>query len=359
VDVRSNGEYYDSATSYKQGNIGRIKGAMHIELQELRQNPDAVKKLDAYKDKDVYLICSHSYRSRAASNILLQNGFTHVNNVRGGMTEWFRRYDELSPFKTDFYETSDKYTNLSPFQLYKKLDAGDKIMLIGISSPPKFFYDSFTVRLYQYSPAFKKTVYFNYADSLQVLEKIRKESPKEVILLNMVNRGAAELADWLTQKGIPNVSYLVGSQTLFYEYVLNKNLAAASDKFLVKKSKISFITPIIYCNDLTSKKDVLLIDLREDSLFNKVNEGTKYNFKHLKDAINFPETKGEALFIKQFPDKKKEYILMSEHGIDGLELADALTKQGYTIHWLIGGQERFEWYMNNVESFDCMSELVE
>jgi len=54
------------------------------------------------------------------------------------MTEWFRRYDELSPFKTDFYETSDKYTNLSPSQLYKKLDAGDKIMLIGISNPPKF-----------------------------------------------------------------------------------------------------------------------------------------------------------------------------------------------------------------------------
>jgi len=47
----------------KQSDIGRIKGALHIELQELRRNPDAVKQLDAYKDKDVYLICSHSYRS--------------------------------------------------------------------------------------------------------------------------------------------------------------------------------------------------------------------------------------------------------------------------------------------------------
>src|SRR5258708_34102495 len=65
VDVRSNGEYYDSSSNYKQGNIGRIKGTKHIEVQELDQNPEAIKQLDAYKDKDIYLICSHSNRSRA------------------------------------------------------------------------------------------------------------------------------------------------------------------------------------------------------------------------------------------------------------------------------------------------------
>jgi rhodanese-related sulfurtransferase len=104
VDVRSKGEYYDTVSRGKQSNIGHIKGAINITLQDLQQNPDAVKQLDAYKDKDIYLICSHSYRSRSASRILLNNGFTHVNNVQGGMTEWYRRYDELAPYRNEFLE---------------------------------------------------------------------------------------------------------------------------------------------------------------------------------------------------------------------------------------------------------------
>ena len=51
VDVRTNGEYYDSSSDYKQGNIGRLKGTLHIELQELQQNPEAIKQLEAIKTK--------------------------------------------------------------------------------------------------------------------------------------------------------------------------------------------------------------------------------------------------------------------------------------------------------------------
>jgi rhodanese-related sulfurtransferase len=358
VDVRTNGEYYDSATNYKQGNIGRIKGAIHIGLQDLAEKPDAIKQLDAYKDKEVYLICSHSYRSRVASNILLKNGFTHVNNVRGGMTEWFRRYDELSPYRNDFYETSDKYVNLSPSQLYKKLNSGEKVLLIGIASVPRFFYDSLTIQLFQYLPAFKNAIYFTASDSIRVLEKIKKEKASSVVLFNMVNNGAAEMTDWLTQQGISNVSYLVGSENLFYEYARNNNLVPAADKFLVNKSKINFITPPLYCDDITKGKAMQLIDLRVDSFFNKVNNGTKYNFKHLKESVNFPEAKGVDQFMQQFTDKKITYVFISNNGINGIELADALTKKGYTINWLIGGLQRYEWYMNNVETYGCMDRLV-
>src|ERR1044072_8199881 len=64
VDVRTRGEYHDTVSRGKQSNIGHIKGAINVTLQDLQQNPDAVKQLDQYKDKDIYLICSHSYRSR-------------------------------------------------------------------------------------------------------------------------------------------------------------------------------------------------------------------------------------------------------------------------------------------------------
>jgi hypothetical protein len=40
-------------------------------------------------------------------------------------------------------------------------------------------------------------------------------------------------------------------------------------------------------------------------------------------------------------------------------MADALTKKGYKISWMIGGLDRWEWYMNNTEDFKCNDRLVE
>jgi len=176
VDVRTNGEFYDSSSRNIQSNIGRIKGAMHIELRDLTQKPaEALKQLEEYKDKEIYLICSHSYRSRSASNILLKNGFTHVTNVNGGMTEWFRRYDELAQYRDAFYETSNQYKNIAASQVAKDLVDGKKLLLIGIYNTPRFFWDSANKKAYEYVPHFKNAVYFNYEDSLKVLELVQKQ----------------------------------------------------------------------------------------------------------------------------------------------------------------------------------------
>src|SRR5690348_3168573 len=72
VDVRTRGEYHDTVSRGKQSNIGRIKGAINIPVQDFQQKTaETVKQLEAYKDKEIYLICSHSYRSRTASRVLL------------------------------------------------------------------------------------------------------------------------------------------------------------------------------------------------------------------------------------------------------------------------------------------------
>ncbi len=55
---------------------------------------------------------------------------------------------------------------------------------------------------------------------------VQKEKSRPVILFNMVNNGGAEMADWLTQKGIHDVSYLIGNNYYFDEYILNKQLTA-------------------------------------------------------------------------------------------------------------------------------------
>jgi rhodanese-related sulfurtransferase len=358
VDVRTHGEYYDTSSRYQQSNIGRIKGAINIPLQDFRKDPATVHLLDAYKGKDIYVICSHSYRSRVVSNILLDSGFTHVNNTRGGMTEFFRRYNEVAPFKNEFYETSIKYKNIAPAQLLEQLAGNKNPLLISISNTPKFFWDSLNLVFYKYYPSFKNAVNFNYGDSLKILELVQKDKNRPVVLFNTTNYGAAELAGWLTREGISNVTYLVGGADLFYEYLLNENLVSGAGKFLTMHSNIHFITPSLFCNKMSGSKDAKIIDLRHDTLFNKITKGTKYNYKHLKDAVNFFAGKGMQEFEQQFPDKKTGYIFISENGIDGIEFADDLTKKGYTISWTNGGMQEWEWYMNNVETFKCMDYLV-
>src|SRR6185369_12907495 len=98
--------------------------------------------------------------------------------------------------------------------------------------------DSLDVVFYRYYPSFKDAVSFNYADSLKILELLQNEKNRQVVLFNTTNYGAAELAGWLTQKGVSNVNYLVGGVDLFYEYIINENLTSGADKFLSMHSRI-------------------------------------------------------------------------------------------------------------------------
>src|SRR5882757_4280057 len=67
LDVRSQGEYDDTSSMAPGLNIGHIKDALHISIQELQSR---WKELLPYKDKPLFIYCSHSQRSRRASRML-------------------------------------------------------------------------------------------------------------------------------------------------------------------------------------------------------------------------------------------------------------------------------------------------
>jgi rhodanese-related sulfurtransferase len=354
VDVRSAGEYGDTGRG-KSGNIGRIRGAININVTDLQNDPNAVHKLDAYKDKEVYLICSHSYRSRAASRVLLNNGFAHVNNVRGGMTEWYRRYDELKDYRDQLDDHEVVYKNLSPAELMNDLENGKLPLLVGIRNNPRFWWDSANVRFYNNFPQFRGAVYYDYADSLKLLAEAEKNKSRQVVLYNIVNNGAAELAEWLKLKGY-NAAYLIGGLNLFFEYAANQMNPAKTDRYFTWQNDMRILTPSLYCrmsNDKDFRQNFILIDNRHDTLFNKINSGVKHDYMHIKNASNFYFGLGADEFEKRFSDKGKQYVFINEFGSAGMEMAAALTRKGYKISWLLGGYDRWEWYMNNVEDFKC------
>lgn len=356
LDVRTRGEYADTLSRAKNLNLGHIKGAINIPIQDLQRNPDALAQLNDYKDKDIYVICSHSYRSRAVSNLLMSNGFTKVTNTRGGMTEWYRNYDELKPYAASMFENTVSYKNLAPSQLFQKLKANEPIEFIGMRNTPRFFFDSVSVTFYKYFPEFKNASYFKASDSAQMLEKARAANGKTIILFNMVGSGGGESADWLAKSGIPNVHYLIGNLTGFYEYLVNYQESSDVKKYLSPKSNIQFFTPLSFCK--TRLPFLQWVDLRHDTLFNKTTNGTKLSYKTIDGAVNFPYYKTADEFVRQFPDKTKLYLLIPHEGYIGLELADELVKKGYSVDYLIGGIERWEWYTNNIDPFTCKDYLV-
>jgi rhodanese-related sulfurtransferase len=82
LDVRSPGEHYDTS-SFAGYNFGHLKGAKNINIPELGKR---LSEISGYKDKPVFVYCSHSQRSRRASKMLTDSGFTKVYNINGGMT---------------------------------------------------------------------------------------------------------------------------------------------------------------------------------------------------------------------------------------------------------------------------------
>lgn len=75
VDVRQDEEY--------QGDLGHIAGSTLIALDVL---PDQIEKLP--KDKTIVFICRSGNRSARAAAFALENGFSNVYNLKGGMIFW-------------------------------------------------------------------------------------------------------------------------------------------------------------------------------------------------------------------------------------------------------------------------------
>lgn len=357
LDVRSKGEYGDSS-QFKHLNIGRIKGSINITVQDLQQKPEALQQLEAYKDKEIYLICSHSYRSRTASNILLNNNFTKVTNVRGGMSEWFRNTDQLKAFETLNYEKSNSSNNISPAQLYAKLSSNEPVIFFAFKNNPRNSFDTLTAPYIRLLPEFRNIEYFTSKDSAAVLAKARAVNGKTIVLYNVVGTGGGEIAGWLSRNSIPNAYYMIGNMTGFYEDFVNYRYKDKLEKYLILKTTAKLYSAMSLCREMQASKPIQLIDLRADTLFAKPTNGTKLTYMHVRGAVNFPFTNPASEFEKQFPDKQKEYVLIGHQNYAGIELAEALLTKGYKIGWLMGGNERWEWYTNNVEEFPCKDYFV-
>ena len=67
------------------GSLGKIDGVINIPLQDLDKR---ITEINKYKDQKIAVICRTGHRSAIASKVLVNHGFTKVENVEGGMTAY-------------------------------------------------------------------------------------------------------------------------------------------------------------------------------------------------------------------------------------------------------------------------------
>ena len=64
---------------------GHIQGA---KLMPVAQINNRINELASLKDRKILIYCHSGNRSRAASRILIKNGFKNVMHFQGGITAW-------------------------------------------------------------------------------------------------------------------------------------------------------------------------------------------------------------------------------------------------------------------------------
>lgn len=78
IDMRSNYEH----------SVGRFKGAISFDMENLRELPDHINEIEHLKDKKIITYCTGGIKCEKASAYLLDQGFKNVYQLHGGIIKY-------------------------------------------------------------------------------------------------------------------------------------------------------------------------------------------------------------------------------------------------------------------------------
>ncbi|MEM6365172.1 MAG: rhodanese-like domain-containing protein [Planctomycetota bacterium] len=84
LDVRNPDEY----------ELCRIEGSMLLPMGELM---DRIGEIEEHRDRPSVVHCHHGGRSMQVTQFLRQKGFSHVQNMAGGIESWSLEVDSAVP----------------------------------------------------------------------------------------------------------------------------------------------------------------------------------------------------------------------------------------------------------------------
>jgi rhodanese-related sulfurtransferase len=351
LDVRSAGEYNDTSSSTGL-NIGHLKNALNIDVRQL---PLQLHSLDAYRDKPVFVYCSHSQRSRRASKMLADSGFRNVININGGMTAIRALDDDQLPCSKTLLETKNKYAIISASELCRQWKGHTKDMILLDVRPDSAWQHISSNPKVNAMGSFKSTRHIALDELSSQINDLPKN--KAIILTDNYGADAAKAASLLVDKGFTNISVLLEG--------IDRWLITSSDKTSCKDIYIPAVSYLIissaeFGNLIKDKNDHLILDVRtQDEVSNKAKESYK-NIGHIKNAVSIPVAELEARMTEIDAYRNKPVFVYAFSGSpEAYMAANTLVQKGFTnIRLLAGGLFNIRWTAANVAGMDHLGALV-
>lgn len=350
LDVRSKGEYED--TSMMGMNIGRFKNAKNINVRELGQR---IEELAAYKTSPVFVYCSHSQRSRKASKMLADSGFTNVFNINAGLTGILQLPAEGNECVFNQLITKNSFTMLSAQDFCRKLSLNpSRTFILDVRDDSAYRHISSDARVNAYG-TFKTALHIPLAD----LQTGKAAIPKtlDIVVIDLFGDDATKAAELLKKNNYPHVSVLLEGIDRMLE-INDRELTCMAGDF-VSPVSYKIISARQLQSVMDSKANYVFFDIRSQEEFENRHKNAWQNIGHLVNAINIPASE-----IGQQTDLIKKYknIPVIVYGFGSstsvYEAASRLIAKGFTdVSVLQGGIFNVGWTAANIKGFSALAGL--
>jgi len=349
LDVRSQGEVDDTSSS-ESLNIGHIKNSLHIDIRQL---PQRWKELLAYKDKPLFIYCSHSQRSRRASRLLADSGFTKVYNINGGLTNFYNQAIESSPCAGLEIVTTVPYKILSSREFASNVKQGKSYYIVDLRSDSIFRGIS--------TEKSKAEGHFNEAINMPLESFLKPPSSqlpsKPILLVDEYGDESPRAAKLLIEKGYKDVSILFDGMDGWVDYVTN-----TTDKPTVHWTKYidyNLLPADDFNKMITTKKEFALIDVRTKDEFTNASKNYWQNIGQVKGSVNIPIA--DLKTSTALPASKEIPVIVYGFNSqpDIFTSAKWLRDQGYkNVFILQGGIWNLRWTSHNIKGKAYLNDLV-
>jgi rhodanese-related sulfurtransferase len=352
LDVRSKGEHYDTST-FLNLNIGHLKNAINIDINQITGR---LNELKPYKDKPVFVYCSHSQRSRRVSSMLADSGFSKVFNINGGLTSIHLLSSDISVCPGVEVETNLPYKIITPSELNRKVSAGENFTIIDIRTDSVYNANSTDERRNALG-RFEQALNIPLADLSARIKSMRVKYP--ILVVDDFGNESPKAISILKENGFNDVTVLFNGMDAWSQFMANEKRKTALKQ--VKGAEYSLVTGEAFDEMMRKAGRTVVIDVRSAEEFTNMAKDAFRNVGNIKTAVNMPvaELKKQAASL---PYSKTEQIVLYTFGTsnDIFEAAKALSINGYkNVNVLHGGIFNLRWKAANLKGREGLKEWVE
>jgi len=351
LDVRSKGEFEDTSRSQSL-NIGAFQPATHININELAGR---WREIDAYKDKPVFIYCSHSQRSRRASKMLADSGFTKIYNINGGMTRILTIRNELASCFREMYKTNTPYKLVTSAEVAEKAKKSNPWFILDVR-PDSVFRGIHTQE--------RRNAAGRFADAKNILSSQVEANlasipnDKPILVVDEFGNESRETAEFLLNMGFKDVSVLFNGMDAWLSFMLDGHTTSAL--LWTNHSVYRIIKPDGFHALMTKEKDVTVIDLRPSDQFGNQSKNYWENIGTIKNAVNIPHTELDNKTGDWPVSKNSPVVLYTfSNQPEVFEAAKKLRAKGYTNLYIIySGIWGIRWSAFNIKGKSHLADWV-